>query len=160
MKNYFTWAQLGKFAVCFVLGIAFNSVAELLNSDFLIKFYQNGLLEVEFTLLGINVATTAILLKAISDLPGVKSTHFVNVREQIRFSIYEQIVIIMLTVLLVLVASSEIISPKMDAIKGYSHHVLTAILLYEAEILRDTFKGMVGIIEFTMGINDNKQNKE
>lgn len=159
MKNYFTWAQFGKIAVCFLFGFLFNSLADWLNSDFLKEFYQNGLLEVEFTLLGINVATTAILLKAIADLPNVKSTHFVDVRRQIGYSIYEQIVIILLTLLLVLVVSSGIISPKIVLLKSYSYHALTAILIYEAEILRDTFKGMVSIIELTMKINDESKNK-
>jgi hypothetical protein len=156
-NKYLSILQLKKFALCLGLGLGIHKVAEWLSSDFLKRFYESGLIPMEIILLAINVASAAILLKLIAELPNVKSTHFVDVRRQIAFGIYEQIAIILLTLLLVLVVSSTLIIEDFQPNKAMYYILLTSILVYELEILRDTFHSVVEMIELTLNLKD--QNK-
>jgi hypothetical protein len=159
-SKYFSWAQIGKLCVYGVAGTLLYSLSNAVGSKYLDEFFESQLLQVEFTLLGINVATASILFKAIAELPDVKSTHFAGLRTQVKFSIYEQIVLIAVSLLLLTLKTAPIVAEGWPQFNNYSGMLLTGIIAYELEIIRDLFKAMTTIIQLSMQIRDNQNSKK
>lgn len=158
--KYFSWAQVGKLCVYGLAGTLLYSLSNAVGSKYLDGFFESQLLQVEFTLLGINVATASILFKAIAELPDVRSTHFAGLRTQVKFSIYEQIVLIAVSLILLTLKTASLVTEKCPQFNIYTGMVLTAIIAYELEIIRDLFKAMTTVIHLSMQIRDNQNNKK
>ncbi|MEQ1732118.1 MAG: hypothetical protein ABL940_00505 [Bacteroidia bacterium] len=123
-----------------------------LKSNFLFDYLKDNLISLLLTLLAINTATLGLIASKIQDVISIHPNfNFSNTIEQMKRSLLEQVVLIILTVLTLVMQDSRIIlfSHKTEC----SNLILTFVLIYSIDILYDTGNSVFVIIEELQELN-------
>lgn len=135
--------KLEKIALYIVAAALVTMVCNCLQSDYLIKFLKERLVEILITLLAINIATCAILIAKLDELAITYNTNFKDTVSEIRLSIISQIWLIGITVVVLILYNSKFMCDRLGEYHQMAFStVLTAIFICAIDILRDTGMGI------------------
>ena len=120
-----------------ILGAVLNFLSTILKSSFLLTFLCNNLIIILLTLLDINTATTGLLSIKMAELSSKFSEiDFTQTYKEMKLSLKEQIVLIIVSVILLILQGSPIIQFKYKDI--FLGTMLTSVFIYALDVLRDT----------------------
>ncbi|WP_228235073.1 hypothetical protein [Allomuricauda sp. M10] len=134
------------------LAVILNGLEYFLKSDFLSTFIEEDLVGLLLTLLAINTATSTVISSKLEDIAQRTGADFSDVVKEIKFSLIEQIVMIILSIILLISLKSSFLLQSIDHIGFVINLALSTILIYSIEILRDT-----GVTIFDIIIELNKK---
>lgn len=131
-------------------------IAYIVQSNSLFVYLRNNIVGLLLTLLAINTATSGLIASKMQDLvSNFPEFNFRDTIKQMKLSLLEQIVLIMLSVISLIIQGSQIIK--------FSHKdftldvVLVTIMVYSIAILWDTGKAVFVVIEEIQKMNKNNR---
>lgn len=138
-----------------VISLILNAVSYYLESSFLLNFLNSNLIIILLTLLAINTATTGLLSIKMAELETkFNDLDFKNVYNEMKFSLKEQIVLIIISLLVLIVNDSKLFAFQFKSfIIGT---FLTSIFVYALDILRDTGVSVFDLLKLASDINKQK----
>ncbi|MBK7220053.1 MAG: hypothetical protein IPH94_01555 [Saprospiraceae bacterium] len=137
---------LKNIAFFIVIAIFFKVVSANFESKFLMEFLEDDLISILITVFAINTATNSLLIADLANLSKAKDIKFKNSYNQIKISITEQLIIIILGfLLLIIIDSGDNLS---NEIKYIVETLLISTFIYSLDILRDTAMAVFKLIEF------------
>lgn len=137
---------LKNISLCIVGGLILNGVSVWIGSDFLGEFLKANLITLLVALLAINTTTISVIMTKLRELS--KDTRvFSNSMREMRVSIVEQVVLIVLAVFLQTIMSSRLYVWT-DVGAFLLSTALLAIFFYAIHILWDTANGVFVILSF------------
>lgn len=140
--------------VCFAISVLLMATEHFLKSSFLSIFLKEDLVGLLLTLLAINTATSTVISAKLEEISGRTGANFEDVIKEIKNSLLEQIILIGLSVIFLIFLNSEILVNKIDYLNLIINTILTTILIYAIDILRDT-----GVAIFNIVIELNKKDE-
>jgi len=143
------------FSLYLLLGILAAFVSKIISSTFLETFLVGNLIIIQITLLAINITIISLIFTKIKDISEALKISFVKTTPELKKSILEQIILIILTIVLLVFYQGEILvnSPE---IKYYLFNsLLNGVFFYVIYLLFDTGKAIFLLIEA-----ENKQNNK
>ena len=145
--------------VCFAIGMISQSIFVILETGFLESWLKLNLPQLQIALLAINSASLSVTLSKIRELSDKLKTEksvFIKTRKQMLLSIQEQVALIIFTLLIL--AGSD--SPKLNIQNEHIGFIINSSLIgsfiYSINILYDTAKSVLLIIDFSGDGNKEK----
>lgn len=134
------------------LGIGYlcQLLQTVFQSQFLLNFLKGNLITLLIALLAINSATMGIVLTKIRELidrAGTGNEVFQSTKDEMLLSIKEQIALIVVSVILLTIADSEI-AKKAAELQQFYPVLLFSIFSYSIINLYDTAKSVLIIIDY------------
>lgn len=127
-------------------------LSKYLKSDFLFKYLIDNIIGLLLTLLAINTATLGLIASKIQDmLEKHPKMSFKNTTKQMKFSLTEQVILIIVSVISLVVLDSKIITFQFKEL--LLNTVLVSVLIYSVNILWDTGKAVFVIIDLIEQMN-------
>lgn len=132
-----------------------NVFAFLMKSDFIHTFPGADFLAMLVTIMAINTATSSYIVSKLEDLANKAQSHFdfSPTYRQIKLSLLEQVVLIIVSFLILIMRSSEYFKTATNTAKPYAAYysfatdvVLTWIFVIVIGILWDTGKSIFALI--------------
>lgn len=146
---------LKEISLYIVLSAILSFIAYCLKSDFLFEYLQNNIIGLLLTLLAINTATLGLIASKIQDVMIEYPTlDFSQSIKEMKISLFEQIVLIAVSIICMIFLKSTIII--FDCKDFIGNAILIAILIYSINILWDTGKAVFIVIEEIQKINKKK----
>ena len=126
--------------IIFFLFLSFvaNILSKYLESDFIGKFLRENLVLLVITLLAINTATCGLLITNIKESAGDKIHHFKETFDEIKFSLIEQIYLIVFSVVILILDSSSLLKNVIPYHSLVFDTLLGGAFIYSIDLLRDT----------------------
>jgi hypothetical protein len=139
-----------------VLSIAIEALSIYIESPFLIEFLKNKIVEILITLMAINTATSSFIVSKLQDIGKQFNTSFKKTYQEIKFSLVEQIILLVLSILILTFLYSKTAEPYLtEKVRYIADVVLIFNFIYAIDILRDT-----GVAMFNILIELDEQDKE
>lgn len=140
-----------------IIGFVISLLCKYLHSTFFLKYLNDNIIGLLLTLLAINTATLGLIASKIQDtIEKYKKLNFTNTIREMKFSLFEQVVLIILSIIVLILSNSSIIEfPHKEL---FFNSILVSILIYSIIILYDTGKAVFVIIELIQKIKDNENN--
>lgn len=141
------------------LGIAIILIVSehLLESSFLSLFLKENLVGLLLTLMAINTATSTVISGKLEEISGRTGANFTEVIKEIKLSLVEQIILIVISVILLIIEGSKVLETKIDNFDIWINILLATILVYAVDILRDTG---VAIFNIVLELSENSASEE
>ena len=138
-----------------IISFILNLISYYLESNFLLEFLSSNLIIILLTLLAINTATTGLLSIKMAELETkFNDLDFKSTYIEMKFSLKEQIILIILSLLVLIINDSKLIDFEFkNFIIGT---FLTTIFIYAIDILRDTGISVFKLLELVSDINKLK----
>lgn len=129
-----------------ILGLIISFIAKFFESDFLFQYLKDNIIGLLITLLAINTATTGLIASKMQDLlVNYPTFDFSNTIKEMKLSLLEQIILIGISILSLILQSSQKIT---FIYKEFIFNIiLVSVLIYAINVLWDTGKGVFVIIE-------------
>ncbi|WOT09331.1 hypothetical protein [Leptospira interrogans] len=127
--------------VGWLLQLLFNWIG----SEYLSKFYANNLITIEIALLAINSSTCGLIFSKLKEYNYEKDSFRATIKE-IKVSIIEQILIIVLSLVL-LVLQEENLLKSIESYRFIAKSILNGFFLYILFILYDVSHSIFLLIE-------------
>lgn len=138
-----------------IISIIITFLGFKLESKFLFKYLQENIIGLLLTLLAINTATLGLIASKIQDIVvKYPQMDFSETTKQMKISLLEQIILIIISILCLLLMDSTIITYEFKNEIG--NVFLVSILIYAINILWDTGKGVFVIIEELQKMNNSQ----
>ena len=138
-----------------IISIIITFLGFKLESKFLFKYLQENIIGLLLTLLAINTATLGLIASKIQDIVvKYPQMDFLETIKQMKISLLEQIILIIISILCLLLMDSVIITYEFK--KEIGNVFLVSILIYAINILWDTGKGVFVIIEELQNMNNSQ----
>lgn len=138
-----------------IISIIITFLGFKLESKFLFKYLQENIIGLLLTLLAINTATLGLIASKIQDIVvKYPQMDFSETIKQMKISLLEQIILIIISILCLLLMDSVIITYEFK--KEIGNVFLVSILIYAINILWDTGKGVFVIIEELQNMNNSQ----
>jgi len=139
--------DIKKIFCVFVLAIAIKSICVFIESDYIVDFLGNKIVEILITLMAINTATNSFIVSKLQDIGNQYKTSFKTTYLEIKKSIFEQIILIIISIVVLTIEQSKTLHPY---ITGKLLYIFDVILIFNftfaLEILRDTGMAMFDIL--------------
>lgn len=136
-----------------ILGFITNLLSNWIESDFLIEYLKQDIIGLLLTLLAINIATLGLIASKMQDmLEKYPNFNFANTIKEMKFSLVEQIVLIVVSIISLVIINSNVIVFEFKAIIFNS--ILTSVLYYSIYILWDTGNAVFVIINLIQNMNN------
>lgn len=133
---------------CFVIGMIAIGVSELLDSQFLSEFISTNLLLLLVALMAINSTTASVVLAKMRELADRKpDLDFANTRKSMLNATLEQLVLIVLSATLQVVAGSTTLLTTTPIIEYVVNSLLIAVFAFALQIQYDTAKAVYVILD-------------
>jgi uncharacterized membrane protein len=133
---------LASFSIAAILIVA----EHFLKSSFLSVFLKENLVGLLLTLMAINTATSTVISSKLEEISERTGADFSNVIKEIKFSLVEQIVLIVVSVILLIIEGSSVLETKIQYFDILINIMLATILVYAVDILRDTGVAIFNIV--------------
>lgn len=138
-----------------IVSIFIVYISCLMQSVALFSYLKDNLLTILLAFLAINTATLGHLSAKIQDIiVEYKKLDFTDTIREMKKSLLEQIILIILTVILIIVDNGENVQFKLKTELLYTFFL--AIFIYALHILWDTGKSVFIIVDEINKINKNK----
>lgn len=135
-----------------ILAFIISLLSNYLESDFLINYLHENIIGLLLTLLAINTATLGLVASKIQDmLEKYPKSSFKNTTKEMKFSLTEQVVLIIVSVISLIILDSKLISFEHKVLLLNS--ILVCVLIYSVNILWDTGKAVFVIIDLIEELN-------
>jgi hypothetical protein len=131
------------------LSFVTNVCAYYLKSDFIGKFLRDNLVLIVITLLAINTATCGLLITNIKESAGNKLHHFKETFDEIKFSLVEQIYLIVFSVIILILDASLLLKDCIPHHALFFDTLLGGAFIYSIDLLRDTGISIFNTINYT-----------
>lgn len=129
-------------------------LTKILKSDFIFQYLRDNIITLLVTLLAINTATLGLIASKIQDLISqYKGISFKETIDEMKLSLLEQIILIIISFLTLVIQDSPIINFEYK--ETICNIILTFVLVYSISILWDTGNAVFVSIE-----EIEKMNKE
>ncbi len=129
-----------------VISAIVNLITVMLNSVFLTSFLEKNLITLLVALLAINTTTMSIIMVKLRELKDKFGIKFDKTLNSLKVSLYEQVVLIPLSVLVLVIRDSIEIIKQFSYSQFICDTLLIAIFTYAIHILFDTARGVFIII--------------
>ena len=139
--------------VCVVIALITGSVSRLLRSPYLSSFLEANLILLLIALLAINTTTISVVMTKLRELSSKPET-FKGTSKEMKWSIIEQVVLIVSSILFLLAKKSEVILSHIPHADFALEVALLAIFFYSIHILYDTANSVFVIMNFEEGGKD------
>jgi hypothetical protein len=137
---------LKSFSLFIVLGVLTRFLCSLIESDFLVPFLSNNLITLLIALLAINTTTGSVVMTKLREIIERHGGDFSATLGQLKLSIVEQLVFIVLAILfLVLLGSKPIITSNLY-VKPLLESGLIAVFIASIHNLYDTANSIFVIL--------------
>lgn len=141
-----TWVKNISFYI--VAALILNALSTFLESPFLSKFLHDNVIIILINLLAINTATTGIVLTKLKEISeNHKNFDFSDSYKELKFALFEQIILIGLSIAVLIFKDSEVIKMKLNHHDFIFDTLVTAIFINALDTLRDTGKAIFLIIK-------------
>jgi len=141
-----------------ILAFAICVACKYLESEFLFEYLIENIIGLLLTLLAINTATLGLIASKIQDmLEKHPKMSFKRTTDEMKFSLIEQIVLIVVSVISLIVLKSDVIIFEFKDI--LFNTILVSVLIYSISILWDTGNAVFVIIDLIENMNKNKDKK-
>lgn len=134
-------------SVCILIGILSAGVSHWLKSPYLATFLETNLILLLIALLAINTTTMSVIMTKLQELSS-KPSDFKNTTGELKTSIIEQVVLIILSVMVLVAKKSEVIAAHLQHSNFIFDVLLLAVFFYAIHILYDTANGVFVIINY------------
>jgi len=131
-----------------VIGLLATLLAEWLQSDFISTFLSENLITLLIALVAINTTTLSVVLTKIREISDQLGGDFSRTAKEMKLSIAEQVVLVILAVITQVIGSSSLINHSYPLITFISDVVLVSIFSYAIYILYDTANSVFVILQF------------
>ena len=123
-------------------------IQELLGTNYLIQFLKRNLVSLLIALLAINIASLGIILSKIREIMDHADNQvaFEKTRKEMVKSIWEQIILIFISLILFMALGSETIS-GINGLLGIIQVLIVACFTYAITILYDTAKSVFIVLD-------------
>lgn len=136
-----------------ILGFITNLLSNWIESDFLIEYLKQNIIGLLLTLLAINIATLGLIASKMQDmLEKFPNFNFASTIKEMKFSLVEQIGLIVVSIISLVIINSNVIVFEFKAIIFNS--ILTSVLYYSIYILWDTGNAVFVIINLIQNMNN------
>lgn len=138
-----------------IYSVALEAIFIFINSDFLVVFLKQRIIEILLTLLAINTATSAFIVSKLQEIGSQYKHSFKGTYNEIKLSLIEQIVLIAVSASILISLDSVLLKPLIGEKLNYVFDVILIFcFIYAIEILRDTGTAMFDIL---IQIEDEKK---
>lgn len=144
--------------ISFYIVIAFILclLSKYLKSEFLFKYLTENIIGLLLTLLAINTATLGLIASKIQDmLEKHPKISFKNTTKEMKFSLTEQVILIIVSVISLIILDSKVIIFEFKEL--LLNTVLVGVLIYSVSILWDTGKAVFIIIDLIEDLNKKSE---
>jgi hypothetical protein len=138
----------------FVIGLIVTLLANWLQSAFISTFLSENLITLLIALVAINTTTLSVVLTKIRELADQLGGDFSRTAKEMKISIAEQVILVILAVAIQIIGTSALIVAKFPLVTLVSNVFLTSIFAYALYILYDTANSVFVILKFE---NDNSK---
>lgn len=139
-----------------VVAFALCLLSKYLESNFLFKYLTDNIIGLLLTLLAINTATLGLIASKIQDmLEKYPKMSFKQTTNEMKFSLTEQVVLIIISVISLIILDSKVIIFQYKEL--LLNTVLVSVLIYSISILWDTGKAVFVIIDLIEKFNKKKE---
>lgn len=138
-----------------IIGGALTLFGKYIESEFLFQYLSEHIIGLLLTLLAINTATSGLLASKIQDITVAnKEMDFSDTIKQMKTSLLEQIILIIVSVLVLMLVDSQIvvIAHKND----FGSVIICAVFVFAVDILWDTGKSVFVVIEQLQNMNNRQ----
>lgn len=131
-------------------------LSKYLKSEFLFKYLIENIIGLLLTLLAINTATLGLIASKIQDLlEKHPKMSFKNTTSEMKFSLTEQVILIIVSVISLILLDSKIIVFEHKEL--LLNTILVSVLIYSVSILWDTGKAVFVIIDLIEKMNKKEE---
>ena len=131
-----------------IIGFVINAVSEWLDSSFFSDYLEKNLITLLIALLAINTTTMSVLMTKLKEIVNSTGGNFINTVDQLRKSRFEQIMYIILTATVLVLAGSPKILTLYSSMKFILHTLLASIFVASMHTLFDTANAIFVILNF------------
>lgn len=117
--------KLKEISFYIVISLAIAGLSEWIESEFITKYLSENLITLLIALLAINTTTSSVLMTKLKEIADATGGNFTNTIIQLRYSIYEQIVYIIVAIIVLILADSK----KVVGLNTYAEFVLECLLI-------------------------------
>lgn len=136
------------FCFYFILAIIITLGSNYLKSDFIFNFLDANLVVILIALLAINLTTCSVIMTKLKEISDKKNIDFTKTVIELKKSIYEQIILICLSVIFQILKHSVIIGSKLKYHQIIFDSLIVMLFIYSVYILYDTGKAIFVILEY------------
>ena len=137
--------NIPRYSLFILIGIAIQALSAWLESDFVIGYLLEDLMTILIALLAINLTTIGVIITKLQELAEKGSLDHSKVIDAMRFSIKEQIFLIISSTLLLLLLKSKVILNTFPESETIIRVLLISILSSAVWILYTTGEGIFKI---------------
>lgn len=142
---------IGVALACLAVGFLSQLAQRYLQTEYLNIFLSENLITILIALLAINSATAGIVLTKIRELVESHGNEqaFTSTKNEMKLSVREQIVLVVLSVVLLTISSSGKLAVNAD-LALLLNSTICGIFFYSLYVLYDTAIGVMVIIDFKL----------
>ena len=134
-------------SVCILAALIAGGVSRLLRSPYLSTFLEANLILLLIALLAINTTTISVVMTKLRELSD-KPNSFSGTADEMKWSISEQVTLVVLAILFLLVKKSAVIIANVPHADFALEAMLLSIFFYSIHILYDTASSVFDIMKF------------
>jgi len=134
-------------SVCIVIGLIAGSVSRLLKSSYLSSFLEANLILLLIALLAINTTTISVVMTKLREL-SAKPGGFKKTTEEMKWSIIEQVALIVASILFLMAKKSTVILGHVPYADFALEVLLLSIFFFLIHILYDTANCVFELMDF------------
>ena len=150
--------RLKEISLYLVIGSLVTGLSHALESRFLANYLSDNLITLLIALLAINTTTSSVVMTKLKEIVDAKGGDFSATINELRKSILEQVVFVVLAVLILVLADSEFILAFHKYAGALFEALLTAVFAAALHALYDTANSIFVILRFEN--NKNRSNAD
>jgi len=148
---------LKRISLMIIISIAIEAICLFLQSNFLVPFLVNKIVEIQITLIAINTATSSFIVSKLQEISKLYDRSFKSIYEEIKLSLFEQIALIVFSILCLTIRQSSLLMPLFKSYLDLKY-IFGVFMIFSficsIDILRDTGAAMFNIL-IELDKNDN-----
>ena len=148
---------LKRISLMIIISIAIEAICLFLQSNFLVSFLVNKIVEIQITLIAINTATSSFIVSKLQEISKLYDRSFKSIYEEIKLSLFEQIALIVFSILCLTIRQSSLLMPLFKSYLDLKY-IFGVFMIFSficsIDILRDTGAAMFNIL-IELDKNDN-----
>ncbi len=140
--------KLQEFCLYIVGGFFLTGVSIILNSTFLEIYLRSNLITLLIALLAINTTTSSVIMTKLKEIVDATNGNFESTIKELKLSMFEQIISIILAVLLLMLSGSNAILDIHVSIAFILNGLVASVFIAGLHLLYDTAKSIFVILKF------------
>ena len=140
---------LKRISLMIIISIAIEAICLFLQSNFLVPFLVNKIVEIQITLIAINTATSSFIVSKLQEISKLYDRSFKSIYEEIKLSLFEQIALIVFSILCLTIRQSSLLMPLFKSYLDLKY-IFGVFMIFSficsIDILRDTGAAMFNIL--------------